>query len=189
MEQSAITEDGSFDFAPIFANVKEEVAAADLALVNQEVIIGGEELGISGYPAFNAPYEVADELVDTGFDVICHATNHALDKGKKGLTNCLNYWQENYPDIAVLGIHDSKGDQEEIYVAECNGMRIAILNYTYGTNGIPLPGDMPYAVDLLKESRVMEDLQRAEEMADFIKNNQSTLKAIVNLINAVVSSG
>ena len=167
VEQSAITEDGSFDFAPIFANVKEEVAAADLALVNQEVIIGGEELGISGYPAFNAPYEVADELVDTGFDVICHATNHALDKGKKGLTNCLNYWQENYPDIAVLGIHDSKGDQEEIYVAECNGMRIAILNYTYGTNGIPLPGDMPYAVDLLKESRVMEDLQRAEEMADF----------------------
>ena len=108
VEQSATTEDGSFDFAPIFANVKEEVAAADLALVNQEVIIGGEELGISGYPAFNAPYEVADELADTGFDVICHATNHALDKGKKGLNNCLNYWQEHYPDLAVLGIHDSK---------------------------------------------------------------------------------
>lgn len=167
VEQSATTEDGSFDFAPIFANVKDEVAAADLALVNQEVIIGGEELGISGYPAFNAPYEVADELVDTGFDVICHATNHALDKGKKGLTNCLNYWQEQYPDLTVLGIHDSKEDQEEIYVAECEGMRIAILNYTYGTNGIPLPGDMPYAVDLLKESRVKEDLAKAEKLADF----------------------
>ena len=106
VEQSATTQDGSFDFAPIFANVKDEVQAADLALVNQEVIIGGEELGISGYPAFNAPYEVADELVATGFDVICHATNHALDKGKKGLINCLSYWQEAYPDIAVLGIHD-----------------------------------------------------------------------------------
>ena len=110
---------------------------------------------------------MADELVDTGFDVICHATNHALDKGKKGLTNCLNYWQEHYPDLAVLGIHDSKEDQEEIYVAECEGMRIAILNYTYGTNGIPLPGDMPYAVDLLKESRVKEDLAKAEKLADF----------------------
>ena len=118
VEESATTEDGSFDFAPIFANMKDEVAAADLALVNQEVIIGGEELGISGYPTFNAPYEVADELVDTGFDVICHATNHALDKGKRGLTNCLNYWQEHYPDIAVLGIHDSKEDQEEIYITE-----------------------------------------------------------------------
>ncbi|MDD6037717.1 MAG: CapA family protein [bacterium] len=167
VEQSATTEDGSFDFAPIFANVKDEVAAADLALVNQEVIIGGAELGISGYPAFNAPYEVADELVDTGFDVICHATNHALDKGKRGLINCLNYWQENYPDIAVLGIHDSREDQEKIYIEECEGMRIAILNYTYGTNGIALPGDMPYAVDLLKESRVREDLAKAEELADF----------------------
>lgn len=167
VEQSATTQDGSFDFAPIFANVKDEVAAADLALVNQEVIIGGEELGISGYPAFNAPYEVADELVATGFDVICHATNHALDKGKKGLINCLSYWQEAYPDIAVLGIHDSKEKQEEIYVAECNGMRIAILNYTYGTNGIPLPEDMPYAVDLLAEARVKEELAKAEELADF----------------------
>lgn len=167
VEESAKTEDGSFDFAPIFANVKEEVAAADLAMVNQEVIIGGEELGVSGYPTFNAPYEVADELVDTGFDVICHATNHALDKGKKGITNCLNYWQESYPDTAVLGIHNSKEDQEEIYIAQCQGMKIAILNYTYGTNGISLPEDMPYAVDLLEESRVKENLAKAEELADF----------------------
>lgn len=57
--------------------------AADLALVNQEVILGGEELGISGYPAFNAPYAVGDALVEAGFDVVCHGTNHALDKGKK----------------------------------------------------------------------------------------------------------
>lgn len=167
VEESAKTEDGSFDFAPIFANVKEEVSAADLAMVNQEVIIGGEELGVSGYPTFNAPYEVADELVDTGFDVICHATNHALDKGKKGITNCLNYWQESYTDTAVLGIHNSKEDQEEIYIAQCQGMKIAILNYTYGTNGISLPEDMPYAVDLLEESRVKEDLAKAEELADF----------------------
>lgn len=167
VEESAKTEAGSYDFAPIFANVKEEVAAADLAMVNQEVIIGGEELGVSGYPTFNAPYEVADELVDTGFDVICHATNHALDKGKKGITNCLNYWQESYPDTAVLGIHNSKEDQEEIYIAQCQGMKIAILNYTYGTNGISLPEDMPYAVDLLEESRVKENLAKAEELADF----------------------
>ena len=167
VEESAITEDGAYDFAPVFANVKDEVAAADLALVNQEVIIGGAEIGIYGYPAFNAPYELADELVDTGFDVICHASNHALDRGKKGLTNCLNYWQEHYPDLAVLGIHGSKEDQEEIYIAECEGIKIAILNYTYGMNGIPLPDDMPYAVDMLEESRVKEDLVKAEELADF----------------------
>lgn len=68
-----------------FANVKDEVQAADIAIVNQEVIIGGEELGVSGYPSFNAPYEVADALADTGFDVILHGTNHAMDQGKKEL--------------------------------------------------------------------------------------------------------
>lgn len=166
--ESGLVEDGNYDFSAVFAQMKEEIQAADLALVNQEVILGGAQLGVSGYPAFNAPYELGDALADTGFDVILHATNHALDKGKKGILNCLSFWQENYPDIAVLGIHDSQEAQQEIYVYEQQGIRIAILNYTYGTNGIPLPGDMPYAVDLLDRERVAEDLRRAGELADFV---------------------
>lgn len=165
--ESGRTEEGGYDFTEVFANVKEEIAGADLALVNQEVIIGGTELGISGYPAFNAPYELGDALVDTGFDVILHATNHTLDKGKRGVLNCLAFWEESYPEEAVLGIHKTEEDSEEIYVYEQEGIRIAILNYTYGTNGIALPQDMPFAVDLLEEERVVRDLQAAEELADF----------------------
>lgn len=160
--------EGGYDFSAIFANVKEEIQAADLALVNQEVIIGGAELGVSGYPAFNAPYELGDALMEAGFDVVLHATNHALDKGKRGILNCLSFWQENYPDTAVLGIHDSRESQQEIYVYEQQGIRVAVLNYTYGTNGIALPEDMPYAVDLLEKDRVIADLQRADELADFV---------------------
>lgn len=167
VEESARTADGGYDYSAIFANVAEEIQAADLAIVNQEVIIGGEELGISGYPAFNAPYEIGDALVEAGFDVICHATNHALDKGKRGLLNCLSFWGEKYPDEAVLGIYDSEADSGDIYIYEQDGMRIAILNYTYGTNGIALPEDMPYAVSLLEKERVILDLQRAEQEADF----------------------
>ena len=167
LAQSGETPDGGYDFTALFTNVKEEIEEADLALVNQEVIIGGSELGISGYPAFNAPYELGDALADSGFDVILHGTNHALDKGKRGLLNCLAFWKENYPEKAVLGIHDSAEDGEEIYVYEQDGIHIAVLNYTYGTNGIPLPEDMPYGVDMLEEDRVIRDLQRAEEMADF----------------------
>jgi len=157
-----------YDFSAVFANMKEEIEAADLALVNQEVILGGQELGVSGYPTFNAPYELGDALADSGFDVVLHATNHTLDKGKKGVLNCLSFWQEKHPEVAVLGIHDKEADQEEIYVYEQDGIRIAILNYTYGTNGIPLPADMPYAVDLLERGRVVADLQRAQELADFV---------------------
>ena len=167
VENAALQEDGTYNFDVIFEHTKEELLAADLAIVNQEVIIGGEELGISGYPAFNAPYAVGDALVDAGFDVVCHGTNHALDKGKKGLVNCITFWRENYPDMAVLGIHDSQESQDNIYIYEQDGMKIAILNYTYGTNGIPLPEDMPYAVDLLEEGQVIADIRKAEELADF----------------------
>lgn len=167
VEESALRSDGSYDFTAVFANVREEIQAADLSLVNQEVIIGGTELGISGYPAFNAPYEIGDALMDAGFDVVCHGTNHALDKGRKGVQNCLSFWRENYPETAVLGIHDSQESQDAIYVYEQNGIKIAVLNYTYGTNGIPLPKDMPFAVDLLERQRVAADLQKAEEIADF----------------------
>ena len=165
--ESGKGEDG-YDFGAVFARMKEEIERADLALVNQEVILGGEELGVSGYPNFNAPYELGDALVDAGFDVVLHATNHALDKGKQGVLNCISFWQEEYPEIAVLGIHGSQEDQQEIYVYEQEGIRVAILNYTYGTNGIPLPTDMPYAVDMLEKQRVISDLQRAEELSDFV---------------------
>lgn len=160
-------EDGGYDFRALFENMREDISGADLALVNQEVILGGAELGVSGYPRFNAPYELGDALADAGFDVVLHATNHALDKGQKGLLNCLAFWEEHYPEKAVLGIHGSLEDSEEIYIYEQDGIRIAVLNYTYGTNGIALPKDMPYAVDLLDRERVAADLARAEELADF----------------------
>ncbi len=160
--------EGGYDFSAVFANLREEIEAADVALVNQEVIIGGAELGVSGYPSFNAPYELGDALAETGFDVVLHATNHALDKRKQGILNCLSFWRENYPDMAVLGIHDSQESQQDIYVYEQQGIRIAVLNYTYGTNGVPLPEDMPYAVDMLQKDRVAADLKRAQELADFV---------------------
>lgn len=166
VEASALQEDGSYSYDVIFSHVLSDIQEADIAVVNQEVILGGTELGISGYPAFNAPYELGDDLVEAGFDIICHATNHALDKGKRGLQNCMTFWQEQYPQITVLGIHASQEEQDTVYVYEQNGMRIAMLNVTYGTNGIALPSDMPYAVDLLDEERVVLALQKAEELAD-----------------------
>lgn len=167
--ESGLQENGSYQFDSIFVNTKEQIQQADLALVNEEVIIGGKELGISGYPCFNAPYELGDALVGAGFDVVLHATNHALDQGKAGIKNCLSFWEKNYPDIAVLGINGSKEAQDSnIYVYEQDGIRIAVLNYTYGTNGIALPADMPYAVNLLTEEKVISDLELAGQQADFI---------------------
>ncbi len=162
-------ETGKYDFSHIFDPSKELISSADVAIVNQEVIIGGEELGISGYPTFNAPYAIGDALYGAGFDVICHATNHSLDRGKKGLVNCLNFWRTKHPDVLVTGIYDNEEASlpENLAVIEKDGIKIAILNYTYGTNGINPPADMPYAVSMLEEARVTSQLDLAEKEADF----------------------
>lgn len=167
VEESALQADGSYDFAPIFSQTEQIIKSVDLAMVNQEVIIGGEELGVSGYPAFNAPYAIGDALANAGFDVICHATNHALDIGKKGILNCVQFWKTNYPQIGVIGIYETEEESERLYFYEKDGIKIAVLNYTYGTNGISLPDDMPYALDLLEEEKVIEDIRKAEMEADF----------------------
>ncbi len=163
-----LMEDGSYSYHHLFSKVESKVKSADLSIVNQETILGGTELGLSSYPSFNSPYELGDAEVAAGFNVILHGTNHALDKGAAGITNCMNFWNQNHPEIAVLGIHDSKEDQEEIYVYEKDGIKIAVLNYTYGTNGVSTPDGMSYCVDYLTEERVRNDTARANELADFV---------------------
>ena len=166
--QSGKMEDGSYNYDAIFANVKEEIEKADLAIVNQEVILGGEELGFSGYPTFNTSYALGDAIAKAGFDVVLHATNHTMDKGKQGILNCSNYWKTNHPEIAVLGMYETEEESEEIYVYEQDGIKIAILNYTYGLNGLSKPSDMPFAVNLMEEDKMRSDIEKAKTLADFI---------------------
>lgn len=167
IEEAAANPDGTYNFDFIFENMKDEISAADIAIVNQEVIIGGKELGVSGYPAFNAPAEIGDALVNAGFDVVCHATNHTLDKGKKGVVNTCAYWNTSHPDITVVGINEDDTRYQNIDIITVRNTKIAILNYTYGTNGIPMPSDMPHAVDMLDQGKVVSDLKFAEKNADF----------------------
>ena len=160
--------DGNYKYDHLFQNVREEIEAADIAIVNQEVILGGQELGLSGYPNFNGAFEVGDAIAAAGFDVVLHATNHALDKKEAGLKNCLEFWRTSHPAMAVLGIYDNAEDRDTVYVREVNGIRIAILNYTYGTNGMTLPDGSVYSVNMLEESQVRADIAKAKAQADFI---------------------
>lgn len=167
--ESGLQEDGSYDFSHLFAHLEDKIESADLAMVNQETILGGTELGLTGYPAFNSPYEVGDAEAAAGFDVILSATNHALDKGSTGILHSISFWEENYPEISCLGIYDSAEEQEnDLFFYEKDDITIAVLNYTYGTNGINPPADMPYLVNYLSESKVKADLAKADELADFV---------------------
>ena len=165
--QSGRMDDGTYNYDHIFEHVIDDIQAADLAIVNQEIILGGAELGYSGYSMFNMAYEFGDAISNAGFDVVLHATNHTMDKGRAGLMNCLNYWSENHPDIKILGANKTQEEYDEVYIYEQEGIKIALLNYTYGLNGMPMPSDMPFAVDMMEEDKMSADIAKAEAEADF----------------------
>ncbi|MCD7778339.1 MAG: CapA family protein [Clostridiales bacterium] len=167
---SGLQDDGSYNYDHIFAHIKDDVQASDMAIVNQEVILGGTELGLSGYPMFNSPTELGDALADAGFNIVLHATNHTLDKGAQGVDNTINFWKTQHPEVAYLGIHDTQEDYDNnsVYYYEKDGLTVAIMNYTYGTNGISLPEGREYIVNLLDEDKIKSDMAEARENADFI---------------------
>lgn len=166
--ESGLQEDGTYNFDHVFENVKDTIETADFAIVNQETIFGGPEYGYTGYPSFNTPYELAHAEERAGFDLLLLATNHTLDKSGKGVQNCMTYLDENLLELDYVGINHSQEEQNEnIYTYEANGITVAVLNYTYGTNGIPLPSDKPYLVNLMEENKIRSDIQKAEAIADF----------------------
>lgn len=160
--------DGSLNYDHLFANISSDAASADIAMLNQETILGGTKLGLSGYPSFNSPQEIGDAEAAAGFDVVTAATNHALDMGVEGIRSELEFWRGSHPNVACLGIAESQEDYDNIHVSEKDGLRVAILDYAQDTNGIPLPQDAPYAVHLLDADQVAADVTRARGMADIV---------------------
>jgi poly-gamma-glutamate synthesis protein (capsule biosynthesis protein) len=164
--QSGKQTDGTYNFDSLYANLADEIKDADIAVINQETILGGKDFAYSGYPNFNSPTEIGDAVINSGFDVILHATNHTMDKGLKGVENTMDYWKQ-HPGITVLGINKSLEESKKIPIIEKNGIKIAMLNYTFSLNGYSLPKDKPYLVNLLDKDKMSEDIKKAEELADF----------------------
>ena len=160
-------DDGAYDYKPLFAQVKPLVEAADLAYIDQEVHVGGSEIGPSGYPSFNTTDEMADAVVDCGFDLVASATNHAYDWGAFGaVEHSRAVWNEL--PVAFTGTATSEEEAAEIPVVERNGIRFALVNYTYGVNGYTADDLPSYAVNLIDEDRIAADVERAREQADVV---------------------
>lgn len=140
-------DDGSYDFKSMYSYIKDIVKNYDLAYYNQETILGGSEIGVSSYPAFNSPYEVGDATIDTGFNLVSLATNHTLDRGEKAIINSLNYWN-NKSNVLTSGSYLSNNDRNKVNIKEVNNITYTMLNYTYGTNGIKVPEGKEYLVNI-----------------------------------------
>lgn len=128
---------GQFDFKPILTYIKDIVTNYDIAYYNQETILGGSELGLSNYPRFNSPYEAGDGMIDAGFNLVSLATNHTADYGRSGIENSCKYWKQK-ENVLTAGSYCSPEERDEIRIKEVNNIKYTMLNYTYGTNGIPV---------------------------------------------------
>ncbi|MCQ2420139.1 MAG: CapA family protein [Clostridia bacterium] len=164
---SAEKKEGGYDFSPFYEKISETCAQYDLACINQETIFVCDSSYISSYPVFGTPIEMADALAGAGFDIVTHATNHCFDKGDTGLRDTIGYWRENHPEITYLGIHDTEQDAAQIRIVEKNGIRIALLNYTYGLNGgFSL---QPWQINCFSTyAQIEQDLANAKAQADFV---------------------
>lgn len=192
--QTGRQNDGSYDYTCLYEGISDFLDAADISMINQETILGGNELGFSGYPNFNSPTEVGDTLAKVGFDVVLHASNHAADQGGSGLLNCVEFWETEHPEILMVGINGSAPEEDgtvsvsendlsdTIPIIEVQGVTFAILNYTYGPNMGSIPSDVFGHLNILcawNESnryidyttlnpQVLEDIRLADELADIV---------------------
>jgi poly-gamma-glutamate synthesis protein (capsule biosynthesis protein) len=173
--------DGSYDFSFLFKGIDDFLDTADIKVINQETILGGNEKGFSGYPKFNSPTQVGDAIAAAGFNVVLSATNHAADQGISGIENCVSFWETNYPDVTLTGISKDY-TESNIDIITIDNVDFAILNYTYGPNMETLPSSIKGHLNMLcaydeksgkidfttLNPQVVEDIQNAREQADVV---------------------
>ncbi len=156
---SSVSKD--YDFSNVFKNIKSKISDADIAIGNLETTFAGPQRGYSGYPTFSTPDALAYNLKDLGIDLLSTANNHCMDKGYTGLTRTLDILDK--VKIEHAGTSRSEEDQNTVVIKDVNGIKIAFLSYTYGTNGITVPSDKKYAVNMIDKELIKKHLDAAKE--------------------------
>lgn len=151
----------TYDFSYVFENVKDYISAGDISIANIETSFAGKERGYSNYPTFNSPDELVRDVKATGLDIITTAGNHCLDMGYSGLSRTIDVLKDNGFD--QLGTYKSQEERDTIFIKDVKGVKIAFIDYTYGTNGIPVPSGKEYCVNLINKDLIKKDIESAKK--------------------------
>ena len=174
-----------YDFKPQIELIKEKVQGYDIAYYNQETILGGTSLGLSDYPTFNSPQEVGDAMIDAGFNLVSLATNHTADRGKNAILASREYWN-NQKGVQAVGSYSSIEEKKELEtkVLEVNNITYAMLNYTYGTNGMPVSDDYLVNVWPTDTDRINNPATDTKYQAykDTVKNDIAAIRDKVDVL-------
>lgn len=150
-----------YDFSYVYEDISNYTSSSDLTIGSLETSFAGKDRGYSNYPTFNSPDSLATALKNIGVDIISTAGNHALDYGYSGLCRTIDVLEEN--ELSHLGTYKTAEEQEKILIKNVKGVNIAFLNYTYGTNGIPVPSDKPYCINLIDKDLIKKQIQTAKD--------------------------
>lgn len=149
----------SFDFTPTFKYVQKYFDESDFLIGNLETVTAGKEKGYSGYPFFNSPDDFITSLKKVGFDFLFTSNNHSLDKGKDGILRTIKILNEN--QIHYTGTFQSQNDRDSIRIFNINGINIAFISYSYGTNGNPIPKGYNFLINLIDTLQIKQDILSA----------------------------
>ena len=159
-----------YDFSYCYENIADVIGEADVATINQETIIS-ESHELSGYPQFNSPHEVGDELAKIGFDVINMANNHMVDQGESGLRESIEYW-DSVSNVTRTGAYKNEEDLNRVEYIESNGLKIGLVGATQYTNGLYLPSDSELEIIYTSEEDLIEKkIKNAKEQCDMVMVN------------------
>lgn len=150
-----------YDFSYVYEDIKNYTLSSDITIGSLETTFAGKEKGFSNYPTFNTPDSLATALKNIGVDVVSLAGNHALDYGYTGLCRTIDVF--NNIGLSHLGTYKTAEDQEKILIKDVKGVKIAFINYTYGTNGIPVPSGKEFCVNLIDKDFIKKQINQAKE--------------------------
>ena len=158
---------GKYDFSYVFDDINHYIKNSDITVANLETTFAGEDKGYSNYPRFNTPDALAYNLKKLGVDVISTAGNHSLDYGFDGLSRTIDVL--NLADISHVGTYKTQEERDTIVFKYVKGIKIAFINYAYGTNGITIPSDKTFCINLIDKDLIKKDIENAKSQnADMI---------------------
>ncbi|WP_143544315.1 CapA family protein [Salinicoccus kekensis] len=157
-----VEETDSYDFKPWFEHVKPYLEEADLAIGNFETTVAGEDRGYTGYPLFNTPDEIVEDVKYAGFDALVTSNNHSLDMGAQGVERTVQMLEE--ADLDVVGTYDGAPEERHV-IREVDGIRVAMLAFTEMLNGMegPYTDEEVYnMIDVISEENLTEAIDAAK---------------------------
>lgn len=150
--------DSTFDFKPVYREIKQYFENSDIVVGNLETVIAGEQIDYAGYPIFNTPDAFLEGLNHAGFDILVTGNNHAYDQKETGVLNTIDFIHKY--NMVNSGTYKSKLDRDSIKIFEKNGISFTILSYTYDVNFFKIPDNKNYLVNRINSDLIKKDIQK-----------------------------